>query len=151
MLVRLATLRPWAGERIDDVAHPLDIETLWSVAELAAIGLAAPRPFPTPPGKRIKGEPRYILDADRTVSTLYDIEDIPPLTIIFKADIWRRATEAEAEAIDARLNAQPLRLRRLWQDSQFLATTDEHYPAIRDAFVAAFGAERARQLLEPTA
>lgn len=72
-------------------------------------------------------------------------------TIIYKADIWRRASDAEAVIIDAALNAQPIRLRRMWQDSQTLATTDEMYPVVLQAFQAAFGVERAKELLEPTA
>lgn len=72
-------------------------------------------------------------------------------TIIFKADIWRLATDAEAATIDAALNAQPVRLRRMWQDSQTLATTDEMYPMVKAAFEQAFGVARAAELLEPTA
>lgn len=76
---------------------------------------------------------------------------LPAKTIIYKADIWRLATDAEAATIDAALNAQPVRLRRMWQDSQTLATTDEMYPMVKAAFEQAFGADRAAVLLEPTA
>ncbi|WP_454813753.1 hypothetical protein [Labrys neptuniae] len=72
-------------------------------------------------------------------------------TVIFKADIWRRATDVEAATIDAQLNAQPVRLRRMWQDSQTLSTGDEMYPIVKAAFDAAFGGDRAAELLEPTA
>lgn len=75
----------------------------------------------------------------------------PGKTIIYKADIWRRATDAEASIIDGALNSQPVRLRRLWQDSQTLATTDEMYPVVLQAFQEAFGVGRARTLLEPSA
>jgi hypothetical protein len=35
----------WRGERIGGIAHPLNIEQLWSVEELAAVGLEqAPEP-----------------------------------------------------------------------------------------------------------
>lgn len=76
---------------------------------------------------------------------------LPVRTRIFKADIWRRATDAEAVTIDAALQAQPVRLRRLWDDAQWLETTDELYPSLQAAFVAAFGAARAAELLEPSA
>lgn len=72
-------------------------------------------------------------------------------TVIYKADIWRRATDAEAATIDAQLNAQPIRLRRMWQDSQTLTTSDEMYSAVKAAFESAFGTERAADLLAPTA
>jgi len=71
--------------------------------------------------------------------------------VIYKADIWRRATDAEAVTIDAQLNAQPVRLRRMWQDSQMLSTSDEMYPIIKTAFIAAFGRARADVLLAPSA
>lgn len=80
--------------------------------------------------------------------------DPPPplvLTRIFKADIWRRTTDAEAAIIDGALQAQPVRMRRLWDDSQWLETTDELYPTLEAAFVAAFGAKRAAELLAPSA
>lgn len=75
----------------------------------------------------------------------------PKKTVIFKADIWRRASDAEAQVIDLQLSAQPIRLQRMWQDSQTLSVDDQLYPRIRDAFVVAFGDVRAAQLLEPTA
>jgi len=69
----------------------------------------------------------------------------PPRT--YKADIWRRASEAEAEAIDAMLAAQPVRLRRLWEDSEYLAHTDELWSLVRSAATHAFGQTRADELL----
>ncbi|MCP5011614.1 MAG: hypothetical protein GY942_16655 [Aestuariibacter sp.] len=39
----------WRGERINGIAHPLNIEKLWSVGELAAIGLEKYVAPPAPP------------------------------------------------------------------------------------------------------
>lgn len=72
------------------------------------------------------------------------------IDVIAKADVWRRATDAEAAVIDAQLNAQSVRLRRLWQDAQDIRSTDELYPLIFDGFVAAFGEARAVELLAPS-
>ncbi len=49
MLIHSSNQKFWHGERIDRVAHPLNIETLWSVAELAAIGLEKYVAPPAPP------------------------------------------------------------------------------------------------------
>lgn len=73
-----------------------------------------------------------------------------PKSKLYKADIWRRATDAEATTIDAMLSAQPVKLRRLWADASFLSTTDELFTLIQAAATQAFGATRAAQLLEPT-
>jgi hypothetical protein len=71
----------------------------------------------------------------------------PPPRVISKADIWRRCTDAEAVTLDTLLNAQPVRLRRMWADAQFLSTGDEMFSAVETALITAFGATRAAQLL----
>lgn len=71
----------------------------------------------------------------------------PPPRRIAKADIWRRATDAEAVTLDALLSAQPVRLRRMWADAQFLSTDDGLFPTVQAALVQAFGASRAAELL----
>jgi hypothetical protein len=47
------TFTAWIGQDIDDVRHPLDIETKWTAEELAAIGLYAPARDEVPAGKLI--------------------------------------------------------------------------------------------------
>ena len=66
---------------------------------------------------------------------------------IAKADIWRRSTDAEAVTIDYLLNSQPVRLRRMWEDAQYLSTDDDLFPNVEAALVQAFGASRAAELL----
>jgi hypothetical protein len=67
-----------------------------------------------------------------------------------KSDVWRRATDDEAGAMDAMLNAAPAKLRRLWADSTILEHDSPEFAAVRDPIVAAFGAERADALLAPS-
>lgn len=69
----------------------------------------------------------------------------PPRTS--KAVFWSRATDAEAEQIDALLEAQPARMRRLWQDALYLDHTHEMFSAIRTGLVDLFGEARADDLL----
>lgn len=65
----------------------------------------------------------------------------------YKADIWRRATDAEAATIDAQINAQPIKLRNLFRDCDHLSHADPYFTALKAGFVTAFGPARADQLL----
>lgn len=104
-------------------ADPGDIEPIGAEMYAAAMKKAAPaEPHPEPPA----------------------------LTKLYKADIWRRATDTEAEVIDGMLMSQPARLRRLWSDATFLSTTDELFTMIHAAAVQVFGEARANVLLQPT-
>lgn len=80
----------------------------------------------------------------------YAQEPKPDLTKIFKSEIWRRATNAEAVTIKAGLLQQEIRLQELWASVSYISTTDELYTALRAGFVAAFGEARTNQLLEAT-
>ena len=66
---------------------------------------------------------------------------------IYKADIWRRASNAEADIMDAMLDSQPARLRRMWADAQYLQSNDELYATIEATLIAQFGVPRAAELL----
>jgi hypothetical protein len=68
----------------------------------------------------------------------------------YKADIWRRATDVEAIAIDAQISAQPIKLRNLFRDCDHLNHADPYFAALKDGFISAFGQERADQLLAPS-
>lgn len=41
----------WTGEPINGIRHPMNIETLWTPQELAAVGLYVPAETPVPSGK----------------------------------------------------------------------------------------------------
>ncbi|WP_262299698.1 hypothetical protein [Microvirga sesbaniae] len=69
----------------------------------------------------------------------------------YKADIWREATDAEAVTIDAQINAQPVRLRNLFRDCDFLDHADPYFIQLKAGFVAQFGPDRAAELLAPSA
>lgn len=88
-------------------------------------------------------EEKWLYDA---VSGLFSAPPIPP-RVVYKADIWRRASEAEAETMDAMLNSQPVRLRRMWEDAVHLQSNDELFATIEAALTSAFGSERASELL----
>jgi hypothetical protein len=70
-----------------------------------------------------------------------------PVTRTLKSDIWRRCTDEEAELLEAALNAAPVRLRRLFDDSTILESNWPEYETLRAGIVGAVGEERAAELL----
>lgn len=80
--------------------------------------------------------------------TLTDVPQPPPMPVIVSpADLWRRATEAEAEAIEAAMSSQPLRIRRLFERASTYQSDDPLWPLLYGSAVELFGAERAAELL----
>lgn len=71
--------------------------------------------------------------------------------ITYKADLYRRCSEAEAEAIEMALMAASVRDRRLFETAQYLNSTDPDFDGLRQAMAAMFGQERADELLAASA
>ncbi len=67
--------------------------------------------------------------------------------ITYKADIYRRCTDDEADAIEMALAAASVRKRRLFESALHLNHSDEAFAFARDAMVEMFGPERAGELL----
>lgn len=67
--------------------------------------------------------------------------------VTFKADIYRRCTDEEAEAIEMALAAAPVRQRRLFESAQFLEHTAPEFATMREAIAGMFGGARADELL----
>lgn len=74
-------------------------------------------------------------------------EPEPAPVITYKADLWRRCTEAEVEAIEEALQALTKRKRLIFQDAQYISSADPDFDDLRAAAVEMFGAERAAELL----
>ena len=72
----------------------------------------------------------------------------PPAPVItYKADLYRRTTEEEAEAIEMALAAAPVRQRRLFESALHLDHSDEAFAFAQEALVGMFGKKRAGELL----
>lgn len=67
--------------------------------------------------------------------------------ITYKADLYRRTTEEEAEAIEMALAAAPVRQRRLFESALHLDHSDEAFAFAQEALVGMFGKKRAGELL----
>ncbi len=74
----------------------------------------------------------------------------PPLVRLPKAELWRRVTNEEAEAIDNAFAAAALRLRRIFEAVQHLDTREADYPALQAVIVTALGKKRAGEVLAPS-
>lgn len=68
---------------------------------------------------------------------------------IAKDAIWRRATDAEAEAMEGALAAQPIRIRRIYEGATHIESGDQLFELLQTALVAMFGEPRAAELLAP--
>lgn len=79
----------------------------------------------------------------------FDPPEIPS-AITYKADIWRRATDGEAETIVAVLGQQSIRKQRLFNDATVLNHADPEFAELKAGFVQAFGPARADELLAPS-
>lgn len=74
-------------------------------------------------------------------------EPDPRPVITSKADLFRRCTDDEAEAIEAALQALPVRKRRIFEGAQYVSSADPDFDELRVGLVTLFGAERAAELL----
>lgn len=90
---------------------------------------------------------REWLDAGNTPGSAVPL---PGVGITYKADIWRRATDEEAETIVAVLAQQPTRKQRLFNDATVLSHADPEFAELTAGFVVAFGQDRADELLAPS-
>lgn len=113
-----------------------------------ARGIHAVEPQVIPVGQRKAGDvpsdtpggPRWQLEAVPEVA-------VPVQVITYKKDIWVRATDAEADTIEQVLAQQSTRKQRIFADAQYLDHADPLFAELRGGFEAAFGKERASQLL----
>ncbi|ONG56962.1 hypothetical protein BKE38_05045 [Pseudoroseomonas deserti] len=60
-----------------------------------------------------------------------------PPGVTYKADIWRRTTDAEADVLDAVIDQVSARLRRYYEGAAYLDPRDADFPMLRDAMAAA--------------
>lgn len=99
--------QPWAGEAIDEVRHPLDIESLWPDADLAAIALYKPAAAdPVPDGKIIVSTSvERVVEVVQFVHVLADVPapstdpaDYPLLPWQFKAMVMYLGKDADIRA-----------------------------------------------------
>lgn len=77
-------------------------------------------------------------------------EDEATVTVVFAVDLWTRATEDEAEQIEASMNQQPVRLRNIFRTANSFRSDSQLWPLLRGIAAQLFGEERAAVLLAPS-
>ena len=99
----------------------------------------------------VSGNPKiaenWQVSGDGVISPPPDVVTIAPRAITYKADLYRRVTDKEAEAIEVALAAAPVRQRRLFESAQFIDAADPDTVFLREALVGMFGKDRADVLL----
>lgn len=81
----------------------------------------------------------------------WTLTDIPPAPYqISKADIWRRASEEEAEILQAILATASVRLQGIFNGATYVSTDDDLYPTLWAGMAEALGNDRAADLLAPS-
>lgn len=73
-----------------------------------------------------------------------------PPVITYKADVWRRSSAEQAAAIDTELTKLDVRMRRLWDDAQYLDHSTEEFLLLRTTMIGAFGQAEADRILAPS-
>lgn len=99
------------------------------------------------------GAPTRIASEAELADVLYEYKmkgPTPPTRYsIPKNLIFARATDAEAEAMDAAISGAGARLRRIYEGATHIDTADPLFDLLRSALVQVVGAERATELLAP--
>lgn len=70
--------------------------------------------------------------------------------LTYKREMWARMTDEEAEILDADLAKQPVRIRRQFEDAQYIDHSDPLFAMMYGAIEGHFGKERADAILAPS-
>ncbi|ALN73530.1 hypothetical protein [Aureimonas sp. AU20] len=104
------------------------------------------------PNKMVDGQIVPLTDAEW--AEYQKMQSDPPLisqaTITYKADVWRRSTEEQAAAIDTELTKLDVRMRRLWDDAQYLDHSTEEFALLQATMLQAFGQAETDRILAPS-
>ncbi|MGI8395686.1 hypothetical protein ACRYWZ_04855 [Agrobacterium deltaense] len=75
---------------------------------------------------------------------------VTPVTVIFAVDLWSRMTNAEADQVGAAMEAQPFRIRKIFETANSYRSDHELWPLLQQIATTLFGAERAAEILAPS-
>lgn len=90
--------------------------------EIAGIAASAPEPLPIP----------------------------EPVTVVYAVDLWSRMTNAEADQVGAEMEAQPFRIRKIFETANSYRADHELWALLQQIATTLFGAERAAEILAPS-
>jgi len=118
-----------------------------SEADAALVGADGKPLFDIRDVSSVKGiAPGWLANEDGSYSAPPVVTPATP-TITYKSDLYRRATDAEAEAMETALASAPVRERRLFESVQYLDHDAPEFTTLQEHLVEMFGAKRAGELL----
>lgn len=79
------------------------------------------------------------------------IETPEPVTVVYSVDLWSRMTDDEADQVGAAMDQQPFRVRRIFESANSYRSDHELWQLLVQIATGLFGAERAAQILAPSA
>lgn len=74
-----------------------------------------------------------------------------PIAIVNKLDLWSRMTDEEADQVGAAMDTQPFRVRKIFESANTYRADHELWPLLVQIATTLFGAERAAEILAPSA
>lgn len=80
----------------------------------------------------------------------YDPPKQPVVSILYPTDLWRRMTDDEVTAVEAAMEAQTSRIRRIFNAATEYRSDDELWPLLQQIAESLFGKGRASQILAPS-
>lgn len=97
--------------------------------------------------------------ATRTVSAVLgkraltpeELYERQPVRRVYPADLWRRCTDAEADLIAAQVATMPNREQQIFNRAAFYDYADPDFATLQALMISAFGADRAAEILAPSA
>lgn len=96
-----------------------------------------------------QGERRFV-NGQVVAYTAPPEKPAPVVTVIYPADLWRRMTDAEVDAVEEAIASQPARIKRIFNAASVYRSDDELWPLLLQIATYLFGRERADEILSPS-
>lgn len=74
----------------------------------------------------------------------------PKIAYLYAIDFWSRLTNEEADAVQAAMNNQPFRLRKIFETAKTFREDHELWPMLEGLASVLFGSVRAGEILAPS-
>ncbi|MEI3806825.1 hypothetical protein V6R85_20080 [Agrobacterium sp. CCNWLW32] len=94
---------------------------------------------------------RKWVDGEVVEYTPPPIEIPDPVTVVYGVDLWSRMTGAEADQVGAAMEAQPFRIRKIFETANSYREDHELWPLLVQIATTLFGEDRAAEILAPSA
>ena len=88
--------------------------------------------------------------ADMEVMAAHTPSFSDPATVVYSVDLWSRMTDAVADQVGVAMEAQPFRIRRIFESANSYREDHELWPLLVQIATTLFGEERAAEILAPS-